>query len=116
MGGDGAVLRDGLTGAELNVRARVVLSATGVWVGELDPDVRLRPSRGTHLVVATARLGGSDVSLTIPVPGSTSRFVFTVPAPHGRTYIGITDVPADGALPDVAACDRVPRSTCSWPP
>jgi len=99
--GDGAVLRDALTGAELEVRSRVVLSATGVWVGELDPDVGLRPSRGTHLVVATARMGGSDVSLTIPVPGSTSRFVFTVPAPHGRTYIGITDVPAEGPLPDV---------------
>ena len=78
-----------------------MLSATGVWAGELDPDVRLRPSRGTHLVVEAARLGGSDVSLTVPVPGSSSRFVFTVPAPHGRTYIGLTDVPADGPLPDV---------------
>ena len=83
------------------VRARAVVSATGVWAGELDPDVRLRPSRGTHLVVSTARLGGSDVSLTVPVPGSTSRFVFTLPALHGRTYIGLTDVPADGPIPDV---------------
>ncbi|SFR99703.1 glycerol-3-phosphate dehydrogenase [Microbacterium sp. cf046] len=99
--GDGALLRDELTGAEIEVRARAVLSATGVWAGELDAGVRLRPSRGTHLVVETARLGGSDVSLTVPVPGSGSRFVFTVPAPHGRTYIGLTDVPADGPLPEV---------------
>lgn len=99
--GDGAVLRDELTGSELAVRARVVVSATGVWAGELDASVRLRPSRGTHLVVASSRLGGADASLTVPVPGSSSRFVFTLPAPHGRTYIGLTDVPADGPLPDV---------------
>ena len=99
--GDGAVLRDRLTGAEVHVRARAVLSAAGVWAGELDADVRLRPSRGTHLVVSSDRLGGSDASLTVPVPGSSSRFVFTLPAPHGRAYIGLTDVPADGPLPDV---------------
>ena len=49
--GDGARLRDTLTGDEIDVSARAVISATGVWAGDLDPDVRLRPSRGTHLVV-----------------------------------------------------------------
>ncbi|MDQ7878829.1 glycerol-3-phosphate dehydrogenase/oxidase [Microbacterium sp. QXD-8] len=97
-----ATLRDLVTGATVDVRARAVVSATGVWAGELDPQVRLRPSRGTHLVVSTARLGGSDVSLTVPIPGSTTRFVFTLPAQHGRTYIGLTDVPAEGPIPDVA--------------
>ena len=97
-----ATLRDLVTGETLHVHARAVVSATGVWAGDLDRDVRLRPSRGTHLVVSTARLGGSDVSLTVPVPGSSSRFVFTLPAQHGRTYIGLTDVPADGPIPDVA--------------
>ncbi|GAA1668987.1 glycerol-3-phosphate dehydrogenase/oxidase [Microbacterium lacus] len=99
--GDGAVLRDALTGTEVTVRARAVLNAGGVWAGELQSDVHLRPSRGTHLVVETSRLGGADAALTVPVAGSRSRFVFTVPAPHGRTYIGLTDVPADGPLPDV---------------
>ncbi|KAA9111181.1 glycerol-3-phosphate dehydrogenase/oxidase [Microbacterium rhizomatis] len=99
--GDGALLRDAVTGEGLRVRARAVLNATGVWAGGLDPDVHLRPSRGTHLVVETSRLGGSDVSLTVPVGGSHSRFVFTVPSMHGRSYIGLTDVPADGPLPDV---------------
>ncbi|WP_375384783.1 glycerol-3-phosphate dehydrogenase/oxidase [uncultured Microbacterium sp.] len=101
LDGGGALLRDTITGETLRVRARAVLSATGVWAGDLDPDVHLRPSRGTHLVVESARLGGSDVSLTVPVDGSGSRFVFTVPSMHGRSYIGLTDVPADGALPDV---------------
>lgn len=100
--GDGALLCDRVTGATAIVRARAVVSAAGVWAGALDPGVRLRPSRGTHLVVSTERLGGSDASLTVPVPGSSSRFVFTLPALHGRTYIGLTDAPADGPLPDVA--------------
>ncbi|WP_438353475.1 glycerol-3-phosphate dehydrogenase/oxidase [Microbacterium sp. CJ88] len=99
--GDGALLRDVRTGAEVAVRARAVLNATGVWAGSLDPAVRLRPSRGTHLVVDAARLGGAHASLTVPVPGSSSRFVFTVPALHGRAYIGLTDVPAAGPVPDV---------------
>ncbi|GAA1985420.1 glycerol-3-phosphate dehydrogenase/oxidase [Microbacterium pumilum] len=99
--GDGALLRDALTGSELRVRARAVLNATGVWAGEFDPAVVLRPSRGTHLIVDAARLGDSDVSLTVAVPGSSNRFVFTVPAPHGRAYIGLTDTPADGPLPEV---------------
>ncbi len=99
--GDGATLRDVRTGEGLVVRARAVVNATGVWAGDLDSDVRLRPSRGTHLVVDAARLGGSDVSLTVPVPGSSSRFVFTLPAVHGRAYIGLTDVPDDGPVPDV---------------
>ena len=99
--GRGALLRDTITGEELEIMARAVIGATGVWAGELAPDVHVRPSRGTHLVVEAARLGGSDVSLTVPVPGSTGRFAFTVPAIHGRAYIGITDVPADGPIPDV---------------
>lgn len=100
--GSGARLRDLVTGSTLGVQARAVVNATGVWAGDLDPDVRLRPSRGTHLVVSTERLAGSDASLTVPVPGSSSRFVFTLPAVHGRTYIGLTDVPVDGPVPDVA--------------
>jgi glycerol-3-phosphate dehydrogenase len=99
--GDRVRLRDTLSGRELELHARAVVNATGVWAGELDPAVRLRPSRGTHLVVETMRLGGSDASLTVPVPGSRSRFIFTLPAVHGRTYIGLTDVPADGPIPDV---------------
>jgi glycerol-3-phosphate dehydrogenase len=98
--GDGALLRDELTGSEIRVRARAVISATGVWAGALDSGIRLRPSRGTHLVIEAARLGGSDASLTVPVPGSSSRFVFTLPAQHGRAYIGLTDVAAEDGIPD----------------
>lgn len=101
VSGDGALLRDTLTAETLHVTAGAVINAGGVWAGGVDPAVQLRPSRGTHLVVDTDRLRGSDVSLTAPVAGAPSRFVFTVPAPHGRTYIGLTDVPVDGDVPDV---------------
>ena len=93
--GDAATLVDSLTGQRMRVRARAVISAAGIWAGELDQSVRLQPSRGTHLVVETDRLAGSDVSLTVPLEGSKSRFVFTLPAVHGRTYIGLTDVPTE---------------------
>lgn len=93
--GDGADLRDAITGEHVTVRARSVINAAGVWAGTLTDAVELEPSRGTHLVVDSARLGGSDVSLTAPVPGSRGRFVFTLPALHGRSYIGLTDVATD---------------------
>ncbi len=100
--GNSAVLRDVRTGSELAVRARAVINAAGVWAGQVDPSIALRPSRGTHLVFDTESFGGLTAALTVPVPGSTSRFVFALPAPHGRVYLGLTDVDAPGPVPDVA--------------
>lgn len=107
--GDGAVLRDQLTGETTAVRARKVINAAGVWAGEVAPGLRLRPSRGTHLVVSDAVLGGLDAALTVPVPGTTNRFVFALPAGHGRVYIGLTDEEQDGPIPEVprASADEV---------
>lgn len=99
--GDCATLEDSLTGTSLTVRARVVVNATGVWAGTVDPSVRLRPSRGTHVVVPAARLGGPTGALMVPVPGSGSRYVFALPAQLGRVIIGLTDEEAPGAVPDV---------------
>ncbi|WP_227980511.1 glycerol-3-phosphate dehydrogenase/oxidase [Nocardia spumae] len=98
--GDSAVLRDTLTGETLTVRARSVINATGVWADRVDPSIELRPSRGTHLVFDAADFGGLDASLTVPIPGSTSRFVFAFPAAHGRVYVGLTDEDAPGPVPD----------------
>jgi glycerol-3-phosphate dehydrogenase len=99
--GAGARLRDELTGATVDVDARMVLNAAGVWAGQLAPGITLRPSRGTHLVVARASFGGLGAGLTVPVPGSTSRFVFALPSPEGHVYIGLTDEDAPGPVPDV---------------
>jgi glycerol-3-phosphate dehydrogenase len=98
---DGATLEDTLTGATLTVRARVVVNATGVWAGTVDPSVRLRPSRGTHVVVPAARLGSPTGALMVPVPGSASRYVFALPAQLGRVVVGLTDEEAPGPVPDV---------------
>ncbi|MEU7036391.1 glycerol-3-phosphate dehydrogenase/oxidase [Streptomyces sp. NPDC046237] len=100
--GDGARVRDETTGQELRIRARVVVNATGVWAGGLVADVRLRPSRGTHLVLRDADLGGRlSAGLHIPIPGETNRFVLVLPQQDGRVYVGLTDEPVDGDVPDV---------------
>jgi glycerol-3-phosphate dehydrogenase len=96
-----AVLRDEATGDTTRVRAKVVINATGVWAGEIDPRIALRPSRGTHLVFDAAAFGGLTCSLAIPVPGERTRFVFALPAPLNRVYVGLTDESAEGAIPDV---------------
>ncbi|MFF0492810.1 glycerol-3-phosphate dehydrogenase/oxidase [Nocardia sp. NPDC004068] len=95
-----AVLRDTVSGETLEVRARIVINAAGVWADQVDPRISLRPSRGTHLVFDAAAFGGLSASLTVPIPGSTSRFVFAFPAAHGRVYLGLTDEDAPGPVPD----------------
>ncbi|WP_157129329.1 glycerol-3-phosphate dehydrogenase/oxidase, partial [Nocardia amamiensis] len=98
--GDSATLRDTRTGETLTVRPRTVVNATGVWADQVDPSIQLRPSRGTHLVFSAASFGGLTAALTVPVPGSTSRFVFAFPAAHDRVYLGLTDEDAPGPVPD----------------
>lgn len=98
--GDAAVLRDTRTGETLSLRARAVVNATGVWADQVDPSIELRPSRGTHLVFDAAAFGATTAALTVPVPGSVGRFVFALPAPHGRIYLGLTDEDAPGPVPD----------------
>jgi glycerol-3-phosphate dehydrogenase len=101
LDGRGAVVRDELTGATSQIRARVVVNATGVWAGTLVPEVELRPSRGTHLVLRGGTLPGLAVAVTVPVPGESNRFVLALPQPDGLVYLGLTDEPVDGAVPDV---------------
>ncbi|WP_235511184.1 glycerol-3-phosphate dehydrogenase/oxidase [Agromyces sp. Root81] len=98
---DGATLDDAVGGGSLRVRARVVVNAAGVWAGELDPGIRMRPSRGTHLVLDAAALGHPTAALTVPHPGSISRFVFALPQQLGRVVVGLTDEEAPGPVPDV---------------
>jgi glycerol-3-phosphate dehydrogenase len=94
-------LLDELTGETLGVTARVVINATGVWAGEVDPAIKLRPSRGTHLVFDAASFGNPTAALTIPIPGEINRFVFAMPEQLGRVYLGLTDEDAPGPIPDV---------------
>ncbi len=102
--GEGAEVRDETTGGTATIRARTVVNAAGVWAGGLVPDVRLRPSRGTHLVLRAAALDGLTTAVMAPVPGASNRFVFALPQPDGAqglVYVGLTDEPVDGDVPDV---------------
>ena len=98
-GAEGGI--DGLDDDEFTISARAVVNATGVWAGETTPGVRVRPSRGTHLVISAAALGHPAGALTVPVPGETNRFCFALPAEFGRLHVGLTDVDAPGPVPDV---------------
>ncbi|OLT26718.1 glycerol-3-phosphate dehydrogenase [Nocardiopsis sp. CNR-923] len=98
---DGVRLRDEATGQTLALRPRAVVNATGVHAGELDPSIRLSPSRGSHLVLDGAALGRLRAALTVPVLGSVNRFVFALPQTDGRVLAGLTDEPVDGPAPRV---------------
>ncbi|HEY0903918.1 MAG TPA: glycerol-3-phosphate dehydrogenase/oxidase [Marmoricola sp.] len=99
--GTGALLRDELTGEERRIEARAVINATGVWADQLVPGISLKPSRGTHVVVRKDRLPGVRCAVMAPVPGTSARFVFALPQPDATFYIGLTDEPVSGAVPDV---------------
>ncbi len=99
--GTAVSLRDELTGDALEVTARTVINATGVWAADLVDEIKLRPSRGTHLVLRADSMPGLRAAVFAPVPGETNRFVLVLPQPDGTAYVGLTDEPADGPVPDV---------------
>src|SRR5690606_8644359 len=89
------------------IRARAVINASGVWADGLVDGIRIRPSRGTHLVLRPECLGPLPAGLHIPIPGESNRFVLVLPQDDGRVYVGLTDEPVDGGIPDVP---EVPES------
>lgn len=94
-------LTDRRTGESFDVTARAVINAAGVWAADFDEDLRLRPSRGTHLVFDARAFGNPTAALTIPIPGELNRFVFAMPEQLDRVYLGLTDEAAPGPIPDV---------------
>ena len=99
--GHGAHVVDTLTGTSLHIEARAVVNAAGVWAGDLVPTVKLRPSRGSHLVLSASAVGLSNTALTVPIPGARNRYALVLPQRDGRVYVGLTDEPVDGPIPDV---------------
>jgi glycerol-3-phosphate dehydrogenase len=86
----GATLVCGVDGTDYTVRAKVVVDATGVWSGPLHgAGPRLRPLRGSHLILPAWRLPlARAVSLMHPHDG---RPVFAFPW-EGATLVGTTDL------------------------
>jgi glycerol-3-phosphate dehydrogenase len=97
--GDGrARLRD--EDGEFDVACDEIITCTGVWTGQLNPEIALSPSRGTHLVVRSERLGNPTASLTVGIPEEFGRFVFAIPQPDGLTFVGLTDLATESLEPD----------------
>ncbi|GAA1619894.1 glycerol-3-phosphate dehydrogenase/oxidase [Kribbella alba] len=99
--GRGAVVVDQFSGRRIDVDASLVINATGVWADQVASGIKLRPSRGTHLVLPQSAFGGLSAILTVPVPGKLRRVVMAIPAPEGRVYVGLTDEDAPGPVSDV---------------
>jgi glycerol-3-phosphate dehydrogenase len=99
--GTSVTLTDQRSGESFDVSARAVINASGVWAAEVDTSIRLRPSRGTHLVFDAKAFGNPVAALTVPIPGEINRFVFAMPEQLGRVYLGLTDEDAPGPIPDV---------------
>jgi glycerol-3-phosphate dehydrogenase len=100
----GALVRDEIGGATHELRARVVVDATGAWSGALHgKGPRLRPLRGSHLVLPAWRLPlAQAVSLMHPQDG---RPVFAYPW-EGTTLVGTTDLDHAQPLSEEARITR----------
>ena len=108
----GAAVTDEVTGQGFEVRARAVVNATGIWaerVAELaagsgaEGCVRLRPSKGVHLVFAPGAVR-TTAAVVAPSAAHDGRYVFIVPW-EDRVYAGTTDTPYQGDLDDPAVGD-----------
>jgi glycerol-3-phosphate dehydrogenase len=102
----GARVLDEISGQEVEVRAKVVVNATGIWtdkilaLDERRKDPMIRPTKGIHLLVPRARLRSQHaVIFGVPRDG---RHIFLIPW-GGFTLIGTTDTDYQGDLDRPAA-------------
>lgn len=89
----GVRLVNQLTQQSCEVFAKIIINATGAWVdelrGQLGQSAKIRPARGSHLVLSAERLKVTQ-SLTLLHPKD-QRPVFIYPW-EGRTVVGTTDI------------------------
>jgi glycerol-3-phosphate dehydrogenase len=91
---NGIRIRDAESGTEAEVRARVVVNATGAWVDRVrtmaEPDAApmISPSQGVHVVLDRSFLPG-DTAIMVPRT-SDGRVMFAIPW-HGHVVVGTTD-------------------------
>ena len=92
---------DRVSGDAVPIECRAAVNATGVWCDgvrrRLDSDAPdlLRPSKGIHLVLDSAKL---DVFQGVMIPKTARGLgLFVVPW-EGRTIVGTTDTPYHGTL------------------
>ena len=102
----GALIRDRLTGKEIEAQARVVINAAGVWVDNVRQQdqhykgAMTRPTKGIHLVFSRNRLPTYHcVAFDSPRDG---RHAFLIPWGQ-HTIVGTTDTDYAGSLDEPAA-------------
>jgi len=96
----GARFRDEETGEELEVSAKVVINATGVFTDDLrrmdnaDAPPMVSPSQGVHIVLDRSFLPG-DTAVMVPKTDD-GRVLFAIPW-HHVVLVGTTDTPVKSA-------------------
>jgi glycerol-3-phosphate dehydrogenase len=107
---------EAMDGAEGETRtwelhARHVVNAAGVWSEQVErlagetPQLRVQPSKGTHLVFAKELFGLGDEAIVLPETED-RRIIFIVPW-LSRALVGTTDDATDSLCPPVASADEI---------
>ena len=106
---EGLELKDTENGDHLNIKARVVVNATGAFtdgvlsMDENQPEKLVQPSQGIHLVMDRSFLE-SDTAVMIPHTDD-GRVLFAVPW-HDRILLGTTDEAVEEPTLEPRATDR----------
>ncbi|MCW2928866.1 MAG: glpD2, partial [Thermoleophilia bacterium] len=112
VGGDAASAATGARDGELEIEARIVVNATGVWAdrtitegsdGQL-ASFRVMPSKGIHLTVRRDRVGIESGIAFFEQTGNAN--VFVEPWQDDLAFIGTTDAPYSGDLARPEATDE----------
>jgi len=106
----GVRVHDGETGEDFVVQAENVVNATGVWADRIRPEELhdqaevpvIRPSRGTHITLATEDLPLRSGAI---VPAAGDRTIFALPW-LGRALIGTTDNDYEGDIDHVLPAEE----------
>lgn len=97
--------RDVLSGAEIVIRCRACVNATGVWSDKLLSQLdsawrhRVKPAKGTHIILPLASF---ETSTALFLPTDDGRYVFVVPW-QKALMVGTTDISYDGPLDNPVA-------------
>ncbi len=95
---DGVIAEDSESGDRFELRARVVVNATGIFTDEIrrmgdeKASAMVAPSQGIHLVLDRSFLRG-NTAIMVPHT-SDGRVLFAIPW-HEHTVLGTTDTPID---------------------
>lgn len=95
------------SGAELEVEAEVIVNASGPWLDRVcaldaEAEEKLRPTRGTHILLPRIDRGGEALYLTA---GRDDRLFFVIPW-GGLSLVGTTDVDDRGDPDSIAPAEE----------